>query len=259
LPAELSPAALDDALFQQLFQNAPVPCHELDARGFIRRVNRKWCALLGYDESKLVGKPVWEFLAPRERQQAQTGFAKKLDRERFLVPFEREYIRADGSSIIVEIHDQLLTTPAGDVEGIRSVLIDVTEQHLAAAELRRANAWLNSVLHALPHGIITTDVLGVVVSMNAAAERITGWTQYEALGREIESILGLEGDTRAAAHKLAAILSGQSWSLCLAGTEQPRPALVTFSAVTDRLGSVIGAIAQIQELHPHTPPSTAKM
>lgn len=259
LPVELGPTALEDALFQQLFQDAPVPYQELDARGSIRRVNRKWCALTGYDESQLVGKPVWEFLAPRERQRAKKAFTKKLYHERFLVPFEREYIRADGSSLIVEIHDQLLATPAGDVKGIRSALIDVTEQRLAAAEFRRANALLNSILHALPHGIITTDVLGMVVFMNAAAERITGQTQYEALGREIGSILGLDVDAGVAAQKVAAILSGQSWSLCLAGTERLGPALVTFSAVTDRLGSVIGAVAQIQELHPHTPPSIAKM
>ena len=261
LAAQSGQAELDDPRFQRLFENSPVPCHELDARGLIRRVNKKWCALLGYDSSEVSGKPIWEFLAPEARQRAQGGFAEKLDGERSLVPFEREYVRADGSSIIVEVHDELLTSPAGNVEGIRSVLIDVTEQSLAAAELRRLNTWLNSAVQALPDGIITTDVVGVVVSMNAAAERITGWTEYDAVGREIESILGFDGDTGTAAHQLAEILNSQSWSLCFGfgGTEGPRFAQVAFSTMTDPLGSVIGTIARIQELPPHTPPSTGKM
>ncbi len=43
---------------------------------------------------------------------------------------------------------------------------------------------------ALPHGLFTTDVAGRVTYWNRAAERITGYSRDEALGRDCSLLAG---------------------------------------------------------------------
>ena len=60
-----------DQRFQDLFEDAPVACHEIDQNGLLVRVNRAECALLGFEASEMVGRPVWEFMVAEERDKSQ--------------------------------------------------------------------------------------------------------------------------------------------------------------------------------------------
>ena len=57
--------------FRLLFDDAPVAYHEIDREGRITRVNRAECAMLGYERSELIGKPVWDLVPPGERDQSR--------------------------------------------------------------------------------------------------------------------------------------------------------------------------------------------
>ncbi len=48
-----------------------------------------------------------------------------------------------------------------------------------------------TTLYSIGDGLITTDIKGNVVTMNIAAEQLTGWTEAEAIGKHITSILKL--------------------------------------------------------------------
>jgi PAS domain S-box-containing protein len=67
-------------------------------------------------------------------------------------------------------------------------------------------------LDALGHAVITTDVDGVVVSWNPAAERMYGWTASEAIGRDITTLTVPETDQRTGADIMAALRAGVPWS-----------------------------------------------
>jgi PAS domain S-box-containing protein len=57
-------------------------------------------------------------------------------------------------------------------------------------EARRRQA-LQITMASLADGVVTTDAGGDVVSMNAAAERMTGWSEPEARGRPVEEVVRL--------------------------------------------------------------------
>ncbi len=49
--------------------------------------------------------------------------------------------------------------------------------------------WAENLIESLPAGVITVDPSGRIVSFNREAERLTGWSAANALGRPINAIL----------------------------------------------------------------------
>jgi two-component system, cell cycle sensor histidine kinase and response regulator CckA len=65
------------------------------------------------------------------------------------------------------------------------------------AELDSQREWLEITLGSIGDGVIATDVAGKVSFMNLAAEEMTGWTQSEAIGSELDRVLVLaDAETR---------------------------------------------------------------
>jgi two-component system sensor histidine kinase/response regulator len=133
-----------DRRFRNLFYDAPVGYHEIDAEGRITCVNTTELQMLGYTEAEMIGHHVWEFI--EEAVVAQQTFALKLAGIKPLSHVERSFRRKDGRYLPVQLDDQMLTDPAGRPIGIRATMQDITERKLIALELEQArDAALESV------------------------------------------------------------------------------------------------------------------
>jgi PAS domain S-box-containing protein len=58
----------------------------------------------------------------------------------------------------------------------------------AHAQAHREREVSRVTLHSIGDAVITTDVKGLVTSMNAVAESLTGWTHDEAMGRPLDTV-----------------------------------------------------------------------
>lgn len=125
--------------YRRLFDDAPVAYHEIDHHGVLVRVNKAECQLLGWRREELLGRQVWDLISQGQRVTSEKQVKRKLRGEQVLVPFLREYTRKDGAVLILLIHENLIRNQSGAIIGIRSTLLDVTEQHRAERELRRLN------------------------------------------------------------------------------------------------------------------------
>ena len=116
-----------------------------------------------------------------------------------------------------------------------------------------SEAALRTMADVLPYGVFTTDLGGRVTSWNRAAERISGWTRAEALGRDC-SILA--GD---AVHGCACgvgpircglVEQGRTSKTCTLRTKDGRLLLIVKNAVplagTD--GEMVGALESFAEV-----------
>lgn len=129
--------------YRALFDDAPVAYHEISHEGLIVRVNRAECQLLGWSREELLGRPVWELISSGQKATSEMHVKRKLNGEQPLVPFVREYVRKDGEKLTLLIHENLIVSMSGTILGIRSTLLDVTEQTRAESELRRINSELD--------------------------------------------------------------------------------------------------------------------
>jgi len=120
-----------DAPFRDLFELAPVAYHEIDAAGIVRRVNQAECRILQFPREEMIGRPIWEFVSADQQAECRQSILRKVSYQELLEPHEHDFIRRDGGYLILEIYDSLIRDRAGEITGLRSVLLDVTDRRLA--------------------------------------------------------------------------------------------------------------------------------
>ncbi|HEV3332684.1 MAG TPA: PAS domain S-box protein [Bryobacteraceae bacterium] len=118
--------------------DAPIPTHELDLDGRIVRVNTAGCRLLGLPEDEIIGRHVWDFVAPGAQAASRDRIFHLLQTGEPMAALERNYLRPDGGALVVEIHSNYLRDADGNIRGVRSFLIDITLRKRAEEALRRA-------------------------------------------------------------------------------------------------------------------------
>jgi len=125
-----------EALFRDLFDEAPIAYHEIDLTGTIQRVNRAECELLGFADGEMLGHKAWEFAAPDSRELSRQRVLEKLTGKLPLKPFERRFTSRNGTIVLAEVHENLIRDAEGNPAGIRSALFDITDKKRAEAQLR---------------------------------------------------------------------------------------------------------------------------
>ena len=59
-------------------------------------------------------------------------------------------------------------------------------------ELKRQQRWSTAILHSIGDGILATDTDDKIILLNPIAEKILGWVEKEAVGKNISEIVSLE-------------------------------------------------------------------
>ena len=120
------------ARYTELFDFAPIGYATLSPNGAIQAINHAGAALLGLERSRLVGKPLTTFVAPRDR----AALAGLLDRARTAETKET----CEVELLVLVPARQLLLTAAAIVSEEPTLVLaleDVTERKTREAELAR--------------------------------------------------------------------------------------------------------------------------
>jgi len=151
--------------------------------GRVELVSTGTFRLLGYKAEEFSQDPgLWHRImhpddVPKVVQQTQEVF-------RFREPRTRTYrLRHAVSGEYRWIEDSTvpLSDEQGNLIGIAGVARDVSESRAAEQRL----AYLSSIVKSSDDSIVSTDLDGVIVSWNRGAERMSGYTEKEALGKHL--------------------------------------------------------------------------
>jgi len=177
------------AIFRELFDGAPVAYHELDMSGAIIRVNKAECELLGFSALELLGRPAWELTASADQEASRQAIARKLSGAQALVPVLRHYVRRDGTTIVLEIHDTLVKNAAGVTTGLRSLLLNVTDRQEAEDALRTSEqSYRRQFAENSSVMLLVDPAAGQIIDANRAAERFYGYNHEQLVGLPITRI-----------------------------------------------------------------------
>ena len=175
----------EESAFDAWFHGLPVPYHELDRDGVIRRVNAAECALFRCTAADLLGRPAWEFVVEADRDASREEFHRELAGEASPGITQHPYLRRDGSEVWLEVRSTLVRKASGETAGIRCVLLDVTARRESEAGYR--SLFEND--HAIM--LIVDQVSGVIVDANPAACHFYGWTREQLQRMRIDQVNAL--------------------------------------------------------------------
>jgi len=137
--------------YRETFDQAAVGIVHTAIDGRYLRVNQKFCEMLGYSESELVGRPVADFAHPEDREkgrkQRQLLWEGKLDKSRE----EKRYIRKDGGTIWTNRTVSLARDESGKPLYFIRVIEDITERKQAEERYR-------ATFDNAPIGIMHTEI-----------------------------------------------------------------------------------------------------
>jgi PAS domain S-box-containing protein len=128
--------------YKELWDGAPAAYHTLDTTGIIRQVNQTEMNMLGYSKEEMIGKPIFDFILPEQRKEAEERFRLKLKGGQIPKHDNRIYIKKDGSKIHVSIDDVLEYDNHGKVIGVRTTMVDITELKRSEEALRKSETGL---------------------------------------------------------------------------------------------------------------------
>ena len=99
--------------------------------------------------------------------------------------WERYLLRKDGRLFIADINLFFIYDEAGEVTASAGIFRDITEKKKAETAIRKSKEFLENVFKASADGIIITGRRGVITMVNAAAERMLGYSRKELFGEII--------------------------------------------------------------------------
>jgi len=236
-----------DESFHSFFNDAPVPYHEMDCNGVVTRVNEAECRALGLTALQIIGRPVWELVAPDERENSRANVASQIRQRRADPPFERKYRRSDGYDVPFRVYSRLTFDGAGEVSGLRTAMLDLGELRQSRQLLEFQTRLLDQVQDA----ILVVDADFRITYCNGGAERLFGWTAPEAVGQRYQTVAGTMHDDaeREAIH--AQILDRHAWTgeiICTRRDGLRFIAHVSWSVLTDGNGSLRGIVGIHRDL-----------
>jgi diguanylate cyclase (GGDEF)-like protein/PAS domain S-box-containing protein len=203
-------------------------------------------AIYGYSAGEVIGKPFSMIIAPERKESAARIIGKIL---RGAPPLEDQGVglRKDGSKVYVTVTAWPIRNSAGEATAICTIVRNVSARH----EAEKTRALLASIVESSGDAVHAVNLDGTIASWNSGAERLTGYTSEEILGKSV-AILAPSGIQSEARHNLEAIQDGRTvgpYDVALLRKDGSEiDVSLTLSPIRNSDGEVVGAAAIARDI-----------
>ncbi len=207
-----------EARYRSVLNASPDIITIADLEGRILMVSASALTMLGYKrEDQLVGRPVFDFIVPEDRERAAADMVRMLQNP---TPTTDEYraLRADGSSFDIEVNGETIRDDSGQPRQMLLVIRNISERRRTEDKLRISIEQYRDIAANIPGVIYQLQSLRTgaleVTYMSAGCEtlfeRPLGERTYSALLFDHMHV----GDRALFQHSMAAAARAQQgWSL----------------------------------------------
>ncbi len=163
------------ARYVDLYEFSPVGYLTLSRHGTITEINLSGANMLGLERKKIMARRFSHFLAPEDGGRWFLHFSKAL-KDSALQRCELLMRRSDDTKFVARL--DCLPIQNGGVSSLRIAFSDITELKHAEGELRIA-----AITFETQNGIMVTDSNTVILRVNHAFTRLTGYSADEVVGK----------------------------------------------------------------------------
>jgi len=239
-----------------------------DSGGNVRRVNKSFLELIGFEEEALIGKHIMELSVIKEgTYESTTGdlvelgekffndsmeMSVKLFEEGKVSHWESYYHRKDGKIVPVEMEISHICNEKEDDIGSVGICRDITERRKAEKELIKAKEFLESVIENSIDGILITDYNGQILSANTAIEKQSGYNNGELVGEH--AIIFSDNDEEENKRVLEKLMSMYETGSCFYESKfKTKDGKIlevecSCSLIKDNTDNIVGAVSIIRDI-----------
>jgi len=206
--------------------------------GVVTSWNPAAMRMYGYSSKEIIGRSA-SLLARRDHVSEMYGVLARIKDGEIVEHLEINHVRRDGTVFPVSVTVASIRDEDGVIVGSSAVARDVTEQRRALAVAQR----LAAIVEDSDDAILSTTLDGRIMSWNAAAERLYGYTSQEIIGKSLRLLVPEDRTDEITAVK-AKIKAGQHVEHL--ETKRVRkdgtvfPVSATVSPIRDADGTIIG-------------------
>jgi len=149
--------------------------------GYFKSLNPAWTNTLGWTVDELTTKPYIDFVHPDDKERTQREADEQLAAGRKTISFENRYLTRDGKYRWFSWN----ATPDAQTGLIYFVTRDVTEAKQAAAEIKRSEELIRSIINTIPDWIWMKDRdFRMTLANKALAAEGFGMAEDEIVGKD---------------------------------------------------------------------------
>ena len=154
-------------------------------QGYFIKLNQIWEKKLGFSIQELTSKPYLDFVHPDDVERTRNLYKHYLKHNQPVLSFVNRYRCFDGSYKHLEWRIQR----QGDL--MYASARDISERIKLQEELLFEKELLQTTLLSVGEGVITTNTKGKITMINQVAQQLTGYRDYEAIGKDLRDIFAL--------------------------------------------------------------------
>ncbi|MCE7859964.1 MAG: PAS domain S-box protein [Chloroflexi bacterium CFX2] len=168
---------------------------EADPSGKLTYANKSFIKNLGFSKwEEVQGKNFRNFTDRKSVREIFDKFKTLYETKQPLEPFQYHYRTRDGRTLIGET----TVSPIMDGEeviGSRGVIRDISARVKAEREIMEQKELLDGLMQQSPIAMVINDTQKRITVVNPAFERMFGYSQEETIGKSLEELLSLPGET----------------------------------------------------------------
>ncbi|MFZ4481975.1 MAG: EAL domain-containing protein, partial [Rhodoferax sp.] len=229
-----------------LFELSPLGIAMTDMSGRFVKFNEAFRAICGYSSEELKAIDYWK-LTPEKYLQYEALQMETLVRTGRFGPYEKEYVRRDGSLVPLSLTGVMIAGRDGQ-QYIWSIVEDITQRRATEQAQRIAASAFES-----QQGMYVTDAQNVILRVNKLFTEVTGYSADEAVGQTPRMLRSGQHDAAFYAAMWDSIHRLGSWRGEILnrrknGTVYPQQLSIT--SVKNEEGLVSHYVAAFQDLTP---------
>ncbi|OQX87055.1 hypothetical protein B6D60_04860 [candidate division KSB1 bacterium 4484_87] len=151
----------------------------------------------------------------------------------------------------IELYSHPIKDPlTGKVIGVAEFVKDITERRRTEIELQKSEEKFRTTLFSIGDGVIVTDLQGLIINMNKKAEKLTGWTEKEAIDQPIDIVFDIvneqtghkvENPVKKVLHK-GIVVGLANHTILLSKNGKKFPIVDSGAPIRDDAGNVTGVV-----------------
>ena len=177
--------------YRLLVENSKDITWTVDLQGQWTFISSNMEKVTGYRADELIGKVLWDFLAPESRDLIKDKLRRRV-RGEDLPPYEAMFVGKDGRHMPFEVLAASIVDLGGNIVGLQGVSRDITERKRAEEALRESEKHYRGIVEDQTELICLFESDGTITFVNDAYCRYFGKKREELVGHPFLPLIAEE-------------------------------------------------------------------